>query len=374
MSLVINARFLTQGLSGVQRYADEILRALDDLMGCDRDLAARLGPVTALVPDRPHRVPGWRHIALCRLPGGSGHLWEQGALARAARGHALLSLGNSGPLLHDRQIVAFHDTHLWDIPDAYDWRYRVWHKALRGRLARRARQVATVSAHSAQALAHRLSLPGDRFRIVPNAADHMLRVPAPSSVCGRYDVAPGGYLLALGNASANKNIARLIDAHATLPDAPPLLVAGGQAAGLRDSGTAARGTCRHLGRVPDADLPGLMRHARGFVFPSLHEGFGIPPLEAMALGVPVAASRTSALPEVLAEAPIWFDPRDTGDIARGLSELVQLPDDARADMVARGRQRAAAFSWQRSACALADLVLETETETEVGTGAEIRSA
>ncbi len=350
MSLAINARFLTQPVSGVQRYAHEILRALDGLLDSDPEGAARLGPVMAYTPGLPDSPPEWRRISLRVLPGFRGHLWEQTSLWQATRQVPLLSLGNSGPLLHRRQIVAFHDAHLWDIPEAYAWRYRLWHGALRGRLARRAVRRLTVSRHSARALAARLGLDPADFEIVPNAADHVLRARPDPGVCARYGLRPGAYLLTVGNASANKNLARLAAAHARISDAPPLVVVGGVAPGLRPgAGASEVGAFHPVGRVSDADLCNLMRHARGFVFPSLHEGFGIPPLEAMRLGTPVAAARSGALPDVLGEAPIWFDPEDVGDIARAISALLSQGPDVRRIAIRKGHRQAAGFSWTESA-------------------------
>ncbi|QFS84998.1 glycosyltransferase family 1 protein [Roseivivax sp. THAF197b] len=350
MSLAINARFLTQPVSGVQRYAREVLGALDALLVEDPELAQRLGPVTAYTPHRPVADPDWSQIKLEVLEGARSHLWEQTTLLRATRQTRLLSLGNSGPLLHPHQIVAFHDTHLWDMPDAYDWRYRLWHKTLRGPLARRAAKTVTVSAHSANALAARLRLPEARFRIVPNAADHILRQVDDPSICARYDLAPRRYLLSVGNASENKNIPRLLEAHARIPDALPLVIVGGDAPGLAKVGLTPQGAgARLIGRVADSELANLMRYAGGFVFPSLHEGFGIPPLEAMALGVPVAAARSGALPDVLGTAPLWFEPRNTDDIARALSDLGTLSSSRRIAMIQDGLRQSSRYRWRSSA-------------------------
>ncbi|TDL79861.1 glycosyltransferase family 1 protein [Palleronia sediminis] len=355
MTLFVNARFLGQPVSGVQRYAREIVGALDALLLRDTALAERLGPVIALAPDDAGADPGWQAIALRRLRGGRGHLWEQGALGRASRGGVLLSLCNAGPLLHRRHAVAFHDAHLWTMPAAFSRRYRAWHALLRPRLARRAALAMTVSRHSAAELSPRLDMPAARFEIVPNAAGHLSAPADPGAALGALGLAPGGYLLAVGNLSPNKNLARLAQAAARAGAAvPPVVVAGGAAPGVARAGAAG---LRMLGRVPDETLAALYMGARGLVFPSLNEGFGIPPLEAMALGCPVAAARAGALPEVLGDAALWFDPRDTDDMARGLRDLATLDGPARAAVVARGQARAARFSWDRSAAHLAGLLV-----------------
>jgi glycosyltransferase involved in cell wall biosynthesis len=113
-----------------------------------------------------------------------------------------------------------------------------------------------------------------------------------------------------------------------------------------------------LGRVSDGELRALYNGALAFLWPPLSEGFGIPPLEAMALGVPVAASRTSAMPEVLGDAPEWFDPLDEGDMAEAILRLVILSGPARSAMIERGRDRAKLWTWDQSALRLHELLAE----------------
>jgi glycosyltransferase involved in cell wall biosynthesis len=357
VTVYVNARFLTQPLSGVQRYARELVTALDALLADDADLRAALGPVVALYPAGwPGPTPPWQAIRSTPVAGGRGHFWEQTALLRASRDGILLSLGNSGPLLHHRQVVAFHDAHLFELPEAFSPAYRLWHRALRPRLARRARVLVTVSHHAAGQLAQHLSVPRSRFRILPNSAEHILRIAPEPAGLSRAGLRPGEYLLAVGNQSPNKNIARLVAAHATDPGLPPLAVAGGYAPGVTGATVSGSDRVIPLGRVSDGELRALYEGARGFAFPSLHEGFGIPPLEAMALGTPVLASARAALPEVLGDAPIWCDPLDTGDLARGLALLARLEGEERRARIAAGRSRAAALSWGASAAGLVELL------------------
>lgn len=243
----------------------------------------------------PKRVdtPGWQLLRLRHVPGGSGHLWEQGALWRASREGVLISLGNSGPPMHRAHVLCLHDANLWEIPDAYAARYRLGHRFLRPRLARRAAALLTVSHHSAKMLARRLSIDENRFRILPNSADHMLRLPPAPDVPARYGLTPGGYFLSVGNRSPNKNLRGLIAAHAACgTKVPPLVLVGGDVPGLVAEGVGDTGRVRALGRVPDCDLRGLYEGASAFVFSALHEGFGIPPLEAMRLKVPVICARS----------------------------------------------------------------------------------
>ncbi|MEL6960635.1 MAG: glycosyltransferase family 1 protein, partial [Pseudomonadota bacterium] len=352
MTLYINGRFLTQPVSGVQRFAREIVCALDDLIAKGRGSFAT---ARVLVPQGID-APAYRTLDVCAVPGGHGHLWEQGALTVASRDGVLLSLGNAGPLLHRNHVVCFHDAHLWEMPEAFTPAYRFLHSQMRPRLAKKAAALLTVSDHSMRTLAPRLGVSMRSFTIVPNSAEHMMRGPINADVPRRYGLAPGGYLLSVGNQSPNKNITALTAAHAAVADrALPLALVGGVAPGVAQADATGAGVIR-LGRVPDADLRGLYEGAAAFVFPSLNEGFGIPPLEAMQLGVPVLCAATGAMPQVLGDGPVWMDPRDTHDMARGLVEISALGGEARAARISAGHTVAARYRWRSSAETVLDVI------------------
>jgi len=208
----------------------------------------------------------------------------------------------------------------------------------------------------------------DLVRVIPSADDKTTTVyhavdatfaPQPdgrvAEVCRRYGLG-ARYLFYLGANKPHKNLVRLVEAWARLPSqarAGAELALAGQEderypqvyeavtrLGLHD--------VRLLGAVPDGDLAPLYSGATGFVFPSLYEGFGLPVLEAMACGAPVACSNTSSLPEIVGRAAITFDPHDEGDIALAMRTLLER-DDVRQDLAEAGRQRAAQFTWQRAA-------------------------
>jgi alpha-1,3-rhamnosyl/mannosyltransferase len=161
----------------------------------------------------------------------------------------------------------------------------------------------------------------------------------------RLGLAPG-YLLFVGNPKPHKNLPALLAAYAELAarrsDLPPLLLAGGE----RDDAPA--GGVRRIGVVAEGDLPALYRGARALVLPSLWEGFGLPALEAMASGTPVVAAARGALPELVGDAGLLFDPDDATALPAALARIV---DDAalRAELARRGRERAAGYSWRETA-------------------------
>jgi len=352
MTIFINGRFLTQPVSGVQRYAREILNALDALLTDQPHLL----PTVEVVLPHTVDVPDWTALTTRIVRGGHGHFWEQSSLWAATRNGILVSLGNSGPLAHKRHVLCLHDAHLYDMPEAFSRRYRMWHGWLRPHLAKRSARLITVSDHSARALSRHLSVDPTRFTVIPNSAEHLLRGPVSADAPARYGLVAGQYLLSVGNQSPNKNLARLVQAHtAAGQDLPPLALVGGSVPGVTQA-EIGTGCVRHLGRVPDADLRGLYKGATGFVFPSLNEGFGIPPLEAMQLGVPVMCARSGAMPDVLENAPLWFDPRDVGDMTRVLKHFTGLSATQRDLMRQKGHAVVARYSWTDSATALIETV------------------
>lgn len=166
----------------------------------------------------------------------------------------------------------------------------------------------------------------------------------------RHGLSHGRYLLAVGTLEPRKNLATVLDAYASLPDALrarfPLAVVGMQGWGDRPQ---PRGDVRLLGYLPQDDLASLYAGARLFLYPSIYEGFGLPPLEAMACGVPVIVSRRASLPELVGDAAILVEPDDVSGIASSIVELVE-DSQRREDLARAGLARARELTWRR--CAL----------------------
>jgi len=345
----INGRFLTQPMSGVQRYARQIVRALDQRPGAaDR--------YVILTP------PGAKNLNLLNIPTrtigrAGGHLWEQNALAWTARHGRLLSLGGSGPVLHRRQIVVIHDAAVFRHPEHFRTGYTAFHRALNRILARRAR-LATVSEFSRRELASVLNLSPDSVAVAPNSADHLRNITPDPAVIERLGLTTRPYFVALGNLTPNKNLAVAIRALSRLADPAVRLVIIGDRPGAVFDRSAFPADPRVIfaGRRSDAEIAALLSGAQALVFSSLYEGFGIPPLEAMTLGCPVIASDIPATRKVCADAALYFDPADDAVLAAHMAELLSRPDVARRDT---GLRRADGYAWSRSAEVIEDLLLST---------------
>jgi glycosyltransferase involved in cell wall biosynthesis len=254
-------------------------------------------------------------------------------------------------------VVTIHDLIPMRYPADYSLSTRVVF-ALGARLAvRAARRVVAVSNDGAADLRQRLGVPPARLAAIPEAPDPIFQpqsAQAIAQVRARYGL-PEGYVLYLGSNKPHKNLPRLVRAFIELAPAAgrqtALVIAGHwdeRYPQARLAAQAAPDRVRLLGPVAPADLPGLYAGALLFVFPSIYEGFGLPPLEAMACGVPVVCSKASSLPEVVGQAALVFDPLSQDDLRTALERA--LTDGAlRADLAQRGLERARLFTWDRAA-------------------------
>lgn len=333
-TVAINGRATVRGhIGGVERFA--------------REMAARL---PALRPERYRVIKPPEALAYR-----AGHVWEQVALPVQSRNAALLySPANLAPLMGRRNVVVIHDLAALRHPEAYSALYASYQRRMLPTIARRAKLVLTVSQFSRGEIIEVLGMPPELVSVIPEGVDERFRPDVdPAPLRARYGLTRP-YVLALGTASARKNLAVLDPVIAALAaEGMELVLAGSDRAYLRAPAT----TARRLGYVPDEDLPALYAGARAFVMPSLYEGFGLPCLEAMACGVPVVAADAGALPETCGDAA-WLVPAGQPEaIAAALQEATG-EHPLRAERIGAGLRRAAAHPWSRTAKLTDDLITE----------------
>jgi glycosyltransferase involved in cell wall biosynthesis len=212
--------------------------------------------------------------------------------------------------------------------------------------ARDADLVLTISEHARRGIVERLGVAPERVVSVALGVDHARFAPDGPPAAAAFGL-PARYVLYPANMWPHKNHVRLLDAFAALRDPDLWLILTGQTYG-REHELAGHARVRHLGHVPSGELPGLYRGATAVVFPSLFEGFGLPPLEAMACAIPVAASDRGAIAEVCGDAALLFDPCDGEAITEAIRRVTR--DEAlRQRLRAAGPARAGAFTWQAAA-------------------------
>ncbi len=331
MNIYVNGRFRAHRVTGVQRVAHEITRRLAN-------------QVEVCQPKR--KLSGWQ-----------GHLWEQTTLPRQCRQGVLWSPCASGPIHGARQVVTFHDLFAVDSPEWYQKAYASWYGYSLRKLARTAKHIIAVSEYTKGRIMACFGVDPAKITVIHNGVDaawfNATREAAPAARSA-LQLPSARYLLSVGSLEPRKNLKTLLKAWKNLVSELPsdlwLVISGACDQNVyRDAGLNELPPRVFLtGYVPDESLPGLYAGSLGFIYPSLAEGFGLPPLEAMACGIPVLTSNTTALPEVCGTAALYFNPADANDLSRSIQLLVREPS-LQQKLSCLGRDQAARFNWERTA-------------------------
>jgi glycosyltransferase involved in cell wall biosynthesis len=324
-----------------------------------RELARADGPdrFTLLTTPRVERAlapAGLPTVRAARYRDGESAPARLGAMTAAALAPRAVALGLPAdvdvvhypvtipiPRAPTATVVSLHDMQHHEHPEFFSAPERVFRRFAYDRAAMSADRVVTLSEHARAQIVERLGIPGERVDVAHCGVDHERFTPEPTDVDATLDL-PERYLVYPANLWPHKNHERLLRAFVRA-DVPELhLVLTGQTYGRRLALPDAR--VRHLGHVPADWLPALYRRATAAVFPSLFEGFGMPPIEAMACGTPAAVSDRGATAEVCGDAALRFDPEDEEPIADAIRRIVE-DGAAREQLRERGLQRAARYRW-----------------------------
>ena len=353
MRVGLDVREMAGGVSGDRTYWLGLLGELrsPELLLCyDEGTATGLGDLDPAA------------FQLHRLPFKPGWLWTPVAWPRWLRqeqvdlAHAQYIIP---PIAPCPTVVTIHDVSFLTHPEWFPTKPRLLMKTLIPLSARRANKVICGSEHAAGEIAKHCRISRAKIAVIPYAADPRFRpldrAEAKARVAERYGLSQP-FILALGLLQPRKNLSRLIDAFAALaPQYDGLELAmvgrsGWQAEKVRER-VEAMGLADRVklpGAADDEDLPHLYSAAEMLVYPSLYEGFGLPPLEAMACGAAVIAGDTSSLPEVVGDGGMLVDPRSTEAIGAAIRELLDHPERAEA-LRRAGLLQAARFSWDQCA-------------------------
>jgi glycosyltransferase involved in cell wall biosynthesis len=300
-------------------------------------------------------------------PPGQDILWHQRELPRLARQHQLdvLHIPSYRRLLWPRPcalVATVHDLAAFHVSRKYDWKRMFFGRVVARVLARRQDEIIAISQNTARDMAAFWKVPKQNVTVIHHGIDQERFSPAPPALAStalrqRFGLSQPFFLYVARLEHPAKNHVRLIESFerfkAETRSPWQLVLAGSDWHGAEAIHAAIQRSPVHndircLGFVPDHDLPGLYRTAHVFVYPSLYEGFGFPPLEAMACGCPVLSSTRGALGEVVGDAALTVDPEDATALQ---SQLTRLARDAklREQLRTAGLERASHFEWQRAA-------------------------
>ena len=323
-----NGRGLVQHLTGVQRYV--------------RELSLKLS--SEMVTLKPSQ--SWAY-------GARGHLWEQVYLPRLCDRRLLWSPGNTGPLCCDNQVVTIHDASTLDCPECFERKFAALYGWLLPRLARRVRAIITVSAFSKERLTARLRISEAKIHVIPNGLSEEFR-PQPPNECSmllaELDI-KNPFFLYVGSVEPRKNLGCLLKAWTAASLRNWNLVLVGDRAKIFESVKLKHDLpgVRFIGRLDNTQLRTIYCGAHAFVSSTLYEGFGLPPLEAMACGCPCLVSDIPAHREACADAPVYVPARSVRDWADAIREAAAWPSSHRERRRQLGLRIARQFSWTKSA-------------------------
>jgi glycosyltransferase involved in cell wall biosynthesis len=356
MEIIINGRFLDQAITGVQRYARELVQAIDGLLDGYAGIK-----VTVISPRLSGSPPRWRNIVLRQIGFLHGHAWEQFELPWYSRHKMLVCLGNTAPIIAllgaQPVIVTVHDLSYKYFPDAYHPLFRWWYSLIIPLVLHRANAVITVSQSERRAIVAHFPRAGTRLRVVENGG-----LPAKTSDDTKYAELRNNSILYVGSFSERKNFSRMVEVARRLARKRhfSFVFVGGTSKSLAmpivDVPSDISSLLTFVDQIDDAStLTRYYRRAACFLFPSLYESSGLPPIEAMACGCPVIVSDIPALRERCGDAAIYCDPYDIESIAAAVERLM---DDKllRQRLELLGPQRAANFSWETCAAQTLDLI------------------
>jgi alpha-1,3-rhamnosyl/mannosyltransferase len=369
MRIGLDARYLYDHFPGIGRYIANLIPALSEL-AYEHDLIVLYNPA---LPNTRHDLEALRrlpNLALLRTSARPFSPAEQVQipwLARSLRLDLLHSPYYIKPYagLACPSVVTIYDLLGRRFPHALPRRSRLLFELAMLLAVRSATRIITISQHSRSDIASAYRIPGERITVTPLAADPQFTPQPAESVAvlhARYGLPPR-YILYLGSNKPHKNLERLMHAWKELNERDTaarnqraeyyLVVAGhydprypAAQQFVVEHGLADR--VKFIPNIAEADLPALYSGAEVFVFPSYYEGFGLPPLEAMACGTPVLCAATSSLPEVVGAAALMVDPYSVSAIAAGLGRLLN-DAELRGRLRAEGLRRARQFSWRRTA-------------------------
>lgn len=359
MRIGINGRFLVAKRTGVQRAAYNLIKTLVEV---DRENEYVIFTGNEQIGNSDWNYPNVKVIGDSLRPTESfrNHLWEQFKLPRLAKRYKidiLHSPANVAPLFYrGKSIVHIHDLCFVVNPQWYSFSFRTMYNLIIPRLAHRATRVITNSNNSKNDLLQYFELPAEKVSLVYWAVDETFSLPPVPQDKVTLPEDAADYILYVGSLEPRKNINILIEAFEELRAAHPeiktkLILIGGESplfATVRLKAKRFRDDVIFKGFVRDDELKEYYRQASLVAYPSLYEGFGLPPLEAMASGAPVVTSYTSSIPEVVGKAALMVDPHERGQLVEAMYRVLSDSDLTNALRQA-GKIQVQKFNWYRVA-------------------------
>lgn len=337
MNIYINGRFLSQKITGVQRYAIELVIRLKSinrniLILCPKnivhkELAVKLGV----------KIIGKN----------TGHIWEQFDLPFYLKRNGnplLLSLCNTSPLFYTNAVITIHDLAFLENPSWFSNSFYQSYKFLLPKISKKAKRIFTVSEFSKSEIINKLKANAP-IDVIYNGFNPDFVIES------KRIIKNDPYILFVGSIDPRKNLIRLIEAMRLVPKNIRLVIVGGNNKSFRNKYCKIEDSDRihFTGYISEKKLATFYKNAVMFVYPSLYEGFGIPPLEAQAFGIPIVVSDINVFKEVFNDSAIYCDPYKIESISSAICRILEYQKSERERLVRKGFQNVKRFSWDDSA-------------------------
>lgn len=294
--IYINGRFLTQNITGVQRYAIEIVKILDEYLN-DNKLNDEY-KFEIVCPKSIKQNLNLRNIEIKKIGNLKGHLWEQIELPLYVKNKFLFNFCNCAPLVKKNQIVTIHDVAVYDVPYAYSRFFRVWYKFMYRVLTFRLNKIFTVSEFSKKRLHKYFNIPLGQIEVTYNGIDHMKNIKFDEKIFSKFGIEKNNYVLAVSSLNPSKNFKLILETAKVSPEINFVIAGSSNSIVFKKQGLEITSNVKFIGYVNDEELVVLYKYANCFVYPSIYEGFGIPPLEAMYFNCPVILSNIEVFKEI----------------------------------------------------------------------------
>ena len=350
--IIINGRFLGRTSTGVDRFAFEILNALDNLIANNAEQTSGYSFSLAVPSDGVDTSP-FKNIPIIYRGKTKGILWEQFELPLTTSGTHLINLCNAAPLFKHKQMVVIHDATPVRFPGTFSTGFRLWYRLMMPLIGNLSKQVCTVSQFSKSEIAKCYGISESRIGVISESGEHILRFADDERILEKYALRDKPYMLSVSSLAPHKNFKLIFEAlnHIENPQFDVVIAGGANPQVFASASITIPEYVKHVGYVSDSELKSLMSNAKWFIFPSIYEGFGIPPLEAMSCGCPVLSAKAASLPEVCGDAALYFNPADAVALADLLMDA-STNSAIREQYKLKGKERAASFTWEQAALQL----------------------
>jgi len=359
MKIVVNCRFLSQKVTGVQRFALELSKQLT-LLDIDVEF---IGPRDT----NEDKINNRNIKKIGRL---KGHLWEKVELPLyllSTGSPILINFCNTAPFFYKNQIVAIHDMAVFQDQEWFSKKFKLLYQLAFKHYASFSKKIITVSEFSKKEIIKYLSTDASDVIVIYNGIEHFKYL-AEEGASNKCDNIKGinlneKFFLCVGSVEPRKNLNIVIESFQSIElDGVKLVIVGGKDKLFKfldlksNISEKFHDKVVFTGYLTDFELISLYSSATAFIFPSVYEGFGIPPLEAMSLGCPSIVSNSTSLPEVCGDAAIYFDTNDVRDLSKKLEEISKCTQEQKGEIISKGILQSEKYSWKKSALDLLDLI------------------